>query len=123
MVSFSMEGRWCSAYLSLHLRHKLLYGALDPSSSKLLHQRHQLEQVLVPKETSPVGYFYKGIRRRNCGPTRGNRTQCSLSIMEINPVLPPVVAMRDQPELLTFQRMMRMDDFKGRIGNVTMPCS
>jgi hypothetical protein len=101
----------------------LLYDTLAVSSSKLLYERRQLEQVLVPKETSPVGHFYKGIRRHNRGPTRRNRTQCSLSIMEIHPVLAPVVAMRDQPELVTFQWMMRMNDFKRRIGNVTMPCS
>src|SRR5690242_18069057 len=59
--------------------------------------------VLVQKETSPVGHFYEGIRRHNCGPTRRDRTQCLLSIMEIHTVLAPVVAMRDQPELVTFQ--------------------
>jgi hypothetical protein len=109
-------------YLYKQRRH-LLYGILAASSSKLLHQRHQLEQVLVPKETSAVGYFYEGIWCRNRSPTRRNRTQGLLNIVEIHSVLAPVVAISDQPKLLTFEWMMRMDNFERRIGNVTMPCS
>jgi hypothetical protein len=40
-----MEADWPSAYLCLQWPRNLLYGALAPSSSKLLHQRQQLEQV------------------------------------------------------------------------------
>jgi hypothetical protein len=92
-------------------------------SSKLLHQLHQLEQVLVAKEASAAGYCYKGIFRHYGGPTRRNGAQLSLAIMKVDPVLAPVVTIRDQLELLAPQRMVRMDYFEVGIGNVTMRCS
>jgi hypothetical protein len=76
-----------------------------------------------PLSASAVGHFYEGILRHNRSPTRRNRTQFPLGIVEIYPVLAPVAAISDQPELVTLQRMMRMDDFERRIGNVTMRCS
>ena len=93
------------------------------SSSKLLHQLHQLEQVLIAKEASAAGYCSKGIFLHYRGPTRRNGAQFSLGIVKVDPVLAPVVAIRDQLELLALQRMMRMDYFEVGIGNVTMRCS
>jgi|HubBroStandDraft_6_1064221.scaffolds.fasta_scaffold233122_3 hypothetical protein len=112
-----------SAYLSLLLRHNLLDEAPALFSSKLLHQLHQLEQVLVAKEASAVGYCDKGIRRHYGGPTRRNGAQLSIAIMKVDSVLAPVVAISDQLELLAPQRMVRMDYFEVGIGNVTMRCS
>jgi hypothetical protein len=43
--------------------------------------------------------------------------------MKVDPILAPVVAIRDQLELLPPQRMVRMDYFEVAIGNITMRCS
>ena len=43
--------------------------------------------------------------------------------MKVDPILAPVLAIRDHFELLAFQRMVRMDYFEVGIGNVTMRCS
>jgi hypothetical protein len=54
---------------------------------------------------------------------RRNGAQFSLGIVKVDPVLSPVVAIRDQLELLAPQRMVRMDYFEVGIGKVTMRCS
>jgi hypothetical protein len=105
------------------LGHNLLYTSSAATSSKLLHQIRQLEQVLIPKQASAAGYRYKRIFRHNRGPTRRNGAQFPLVIVKVDPVLGPVVAMRDQFELAALQRMMRMDYFEVRIGKITMRCS
>lgn len=92
-------------------------------SSKLLHQLHQSEQVLIAKKASAAGYGYKGVFRHYRGPTSRNGAQLSLAIMKVDPILAPVLAIRDHFELLAFQRMVRMDYFEVGIGNVTMRCS
>jgi hypothetical protein len=102
---------------------QLLYESLTVFSSKLLHQLHQPEQVLVAKEASAAGYCYKRIFRHYRRPTRWNGAQLPRPIMKVDPVLAPVVAIRDQLELLTPQRMVRMDYFEVAIRNVTMRCS
>jgi hypothetical protein len=43
--------------------------------------------------------------------------------VEVDPILAPVVAIRDQFELLAAQRMVRVDYFEVVIGKVTMRCS
>jgi hypothetical protein len=111
------------AYLSLRVRRNLLYASLSVFSSKLLHQLNQLDQVLVAKQTSAAGRRHKRIFRLHCGPARWQGAQPSLGIVEVAPVLAPVVAICNQLELLAPQRMMWVDDFKNRIGTVVMRCS
>jgi len=111
------------AYLSLLLRRNLLYGPLVVLSSKLLHQLNQLDQVLVAKEASAAGHRHKRIFRQHCGPARWNGAQPSLDIVEVDPVHAPVVAIRNQLELLASQRMVWVDDLKNGIGMVVMRCS
>jgi hypothetical protein len=65
------------------------------TSSKLLHQIRQRKQILVPKKASATGYRYKRIFRHNRGPTRRNGVQFPFVIVKVDPVLGPVVAMRD----------------------------
>jgi len=43
--------------------------------------------------------------------------------VEINSILTPVVAIRDQLEPLASQWMMWMDDFKSSVSTVAMRCS
>jgi hypothetical protein len=111
------------AYLSLRLRRNLLYDQLAVFSSKLLHQCNQLDQVLVAKETSAAGHRHKRIFRRHRGPARWKGAQPSLGIVKVNAVLAPVVAIRNQLELLASQRVVWVDDFKNGIGMVAMRCS
>ena len=112
-----------SAYLSLRIRRNLLYDPLAVFSSQFLHQLNQLDQVLVAKEASTAGQGHKRILRWHRGPARWKGTQPSLAIVEVDSVLAPVVAIRNQLELLAPQRMVWMDDFKNGIGMVVMPCS
>ena len=112
-----------SAYLSLRMRRNLLYDPLAVFSLKLLHQRDQLDQVLVAKEASTTGHRHKRIFRRHRGPACWKGAQASLGIVEVDAVLSPVVAIRNQLELLAPQRMVWVDDFKNGIGMVVMRCS
>ena len=111
------------AYLSLRLWRNFLYGLLVVSSSKLLHQRNQLDQVLVAKKTSAARHRHKWIFRRNRGPARWKGAQPSLGVVKVDPVLAPVVAIRNQLELLASQRMVWVDDLKDSIAMVVMRCS
>jgi hypothetical protein len=115
--------RQLPTYLSLRMRRNFLYGIRPVSSSQLLHQLHQPEQVLIAKKASAAGHRHKRIWRRYCGPARGNRAQTAFSVVEVNPILAPVVAIRDQLELLASQRMVRMGYLETGIGNVAMRCS
>jgi hypothetical protein len=100
------------AYLSLHKRRNLIYS----TSSQLLHQVHQLEQVLIAKETSAAGHGDKGIWGHHRGPACWNRAQTPISVVEVNSILTPVMAIGDQLELLTSQRMVRMRYLEVGIG-------
>ena len=96
---------------------------MGASSSKLLHQLDQLDQILIAEKTSPAGHRHKRVWRHDRGPARGNGAQTFLGVLEIDPVLTPVVAIRDQLEALTFQRVVRMNYLEGRIRKLTMRCS
>jgi hypothetical protein len=93
------------------------------SSSKLLHQINQLEQVLEAKEASASGYCHKWIFRHHRGPTRRNGAQLSRRVVEVDSVLAPVLAIRDQLELPTSQGVVRVGYLEIGIGKVTMGCS
>jgi hypothetical protein len=43
--------------------------------------------------------------------------------VEVDSILAPIVAVRDQIEPLALQWMMWMDDFKSTVGTVAMRCS
>jgi hypothetical protein len=105
------------------LRRNFLYGRLAVSSSKLLHQLHQLDQVLVAKEASTAGHRHKRIFRYHGGPARRNRAQTPFVVVEVDPVLAPIVAIRDQLELLASQWVVRMGYLEVGIGEVVVPCS
>src|SRR5579863_2447230 len=61
-----------SAYFPLQSRRNLLYALPAVSSSKLLHQLDQLDQVLVAKEASTAGHRHKRIFCHYRGPARWN---------------------------------------------------
>jgi hypothetical protein len=120
---FTIQGLLLAAYLYLHMRRNLPYGSQPRSSSQLLHQLHQLQQVFIAKEASAAGHHNKRIGRHYRGPTRGNRAQTAICVVEVNSILTPVVAICDQLELLPSQRMVWVDDFKSGIAMVVMRCS
>jgi hypothetical protein len=105
------------------MRRNLPYGTRPLSSSLLLHQLHQLEQVLIAKQAPAAGYRHKRIGRHYRGPARRDRAQTAFCVVEVNPILAPVMAIRDQLELLASQRMVRMGYLEVGIGNVAMRCS
>ena len=78
----------------------------------------------MAKDIFPTaGHCDKWILRHHGGPTRRNGVQLSRGIVEVDPVLAPVVAIRDQLELLSSQGMVRVGYLEVGIGNVTMRCS
>jgi hypothetical protein len=113
-------------YFSLRSRRNFLYGPRRMPSSQRLDQLNQLnkpEQVLVAKETAAAGHCHKRIFRRNRCPACWNNAQLSVGIIEVDPFLTPIVAIRNQLELLASQRMVRVDDFKSCRRAVVMRCS
>jgi hypothetical protein len=106
------------------MRRNLLYGDQPAvSSSKLLHQIDQLEQILEAKHASASGHCHEWIFRHHRGPTCRNGPQLICGVVEVDPVLTPVVAIRDQLELLSSQGMVRVGYLEVGIRNVTMRCS
>src|SRR5438094_4729102 len=105
------------------MRRNLPYGIPPLSSSQLLHQLHQPEQVLIAKQAPAAGHRHKRIWRHYRGPARRDRAQTAFSVVEVNPILAPVMAIRDQLELLASQWMVRMGYLEVAIGNVAMRCS
>ena len=105
------------------MRRYYLYRLLAVSSSKLLHQIHELDQILVAEETSTSGDRNKRIRCGCRSPTRWNRTQMPLGIVKVDPILSPVMPIGHQLELLASQRMVRVGYLEVGIDKVPMPCS
>ncbi len=101
----------------------MLYDPTVASSSKLLHQLDQLDQILIAEKASAAGHRHKRVWRHDCGPTGRNGVQPPLDVVEIDPVLTPVVAIGDQLEILTFQRVVGMNYLEGCIRKLTMRCS
>ncbi len=105
------------------LGRNLLYAPRVVFSSKLLHQLNQLDQVLISKEASATGQRHKRIFRGYRGPACWKGAQPSRGIVEVDPVLAPVVPICNQLELLASQRMVWVGDLKDGIGMVVMRCS
>ena len=90
-----------AAFLSLRLGRNLLYDVLVAASPKLLHQLSYPEQVFESEKASAIGYCHKRISRYHRRPTRRYGAQTPFGIVEIDPVLAPVMAIGDQLEPLT----------------------
>jgi len=68
---------------------------LDEGLPDFFGDAHQLQQVFIAKEASAAGHHNKRIGRHYRGPTRGNRAQTAICVVEVNPILAPVMAIRD----------------------------
>ena len=81
-----------------------------PSSPQLPHQRGELEQVREPKMRAPRTHDHRGIFRDQAGPLRRDRPQLLLRVVEVDPVLTPVVAPCDYAKLASRLGVERMSD-------------
>jgi hypothetical protein len=89
-------------------------------SSGPLHHVRQLQQILIPEQTPSCGDGHKRIGGDRCRPARWNRAQAAVSIMEVNSIFAPVVAIGHQLEPLASQRMVWMHNLEGCVGVVAM---
>ena len=110
------------AYLSLQKWRNLLYSTLAVSSSKLLHQRHQLEQVLVAEQAAASSHGHKRIFRQNRCPGGRNRGPPPFGIVEVDSVLAPIVPVGHQLKALAFLWMKGMGDLEVAIASVAITC-
>jgi len=101
--------RGSPAECSLHIRHNLIYSL----PLEVGEQACQQEQVINPKECSPVSESYKGITTGKTGPCcrQGLDTALALTTEE-DALLAPRVGVPLQLELLAAQRMKGMGDPK-----------
>jgi hypothetical protein len=83
----------------------------------------KLQQILMAKQAPSCCQHHKWICHHRRCPARRNRAQAPSAFVEINSILTPVVAIRDQLEPLASQWMMWMDDFKSIVSTVAMRCS
>ena len=70
-----------------------------------------------------MGHNHKRILRHYGRPARRNRGPAPFGIVEVNPILAPVVAICDQLELPASQGMVGVDYLEVGIAKVTMRCS
>ncbi len=105
------------------MRRNCLYTPRVVFSSILLQQLGKFQQVLVPKPAPAGGHGHKRIGCHDGSPARRNRAQAPGGVVEIDTILARIVAISDQLELLTSQRMVRMDNLKVRLAVVAMRCS
>jgi|GEM_PF-3300044 hypothetical protein len=105
------------------MRRNSLYTPRVASSSILLQQVGQLQQVLVAEPAPAGSHSHKRIGSHHGRPARRNRAQTPGGVVEVDTILAPIVAISDQLELLPAQWMVRMDNLKGRLSMVAMRCS
>ncbi len=105
------------------MRRYCLYTPGTPGSSGLLQQIGQLQQIVIAEQTPSGRQHNKWICGQHARPARWNRAQNAVVVVKVNSILTPVVAVGDQLETPTPQRMVWMDDFKSTVGTVAMRCS
>jgi len=108
---------------ALHASHIPLYTHQRPSRPECGEQLRQLEQLLSAQRGPPSGDDVERILGNQVGPVRWHRAQAAAEIMEPRPVLTPVLATRDEIELLPVQRVKWVGHAKRSMLNVTVRCS
>jgi hypothetical protein len=104
--------------MPLHIGHNQLYNCPapsplslgPPSSPHLPQQRGELEQLPETKMRASRTHEHSGIFRDQAGPLGRDRPQSVLRIVEVDPVLTPVVAPRDYAKLAPGVWVERMSD-------------
>ena len=72
----------------------------------------QLAELLDPEGRSPVGHHCKRVLGPFTGPTSRQGTQPPVAVMEVDPVLSPVVAVADKLEGPPDKRVKLMGDLE-----------
>ena len=90
----------------------------DPSD-----QLGKFEQVLDAKGRAPCGNRDDGIDRENTDPLSRQRDQPTSVVVEVNPVLAPIVAIRHQGKLTPAERMEGMSDLESLTGTAQIGCT
>ena len=88
------------------------YRVGDPS--------REFEQLRHAQPTAAGGDRQEGIHGNCVRPRRGQRVQPALRVGEPDAVVPPVLAVIDQLELVLVERMVRVGDAEASRRNITM---
>ncbi len=83
-----------------------------PPSSLLPQQRGEFEQLSEAEMGAPHPHNYDGIFGYQAGPLRRDRPQLLLVVVEVDPVLAPVVAPGNQTKLAAREWVERMSYLK-----------
>jgi hypothetical protein len=106
--------------LYLHSSHLFLYSL--PGACRRLEgdPAREFEQLGHTQSTAARGHCHEGIHSDRIRPRRGQRVQPALRVGEPDAVVPPVLAVGDQIELVLVERMVRMGDAEASRRNITM---
>jgi hypothetical protein len=103
---WAMESRFGVVFFTIEAKFTL--HTLPSRRPYLRNHLRKLNQILPTEGTSAGSNSDKWIRWNRIRPTRWQRAQCTLSILEVDTVLTPVMAIHDQLILLLEQRMKRV---------------
>ena len=101
--------------LSLHIRAASTRQAPD--------QSHQFQQVLGPERRAPCRDRHEWICRDHVSPTRRQRSQLLMFVVEVDPVFTPCALVCHQFELTAVPRVERVSDMKSLARTVALWCS
>jgi hypothetical protein len=83
----------------------------------------QLEQILDAKGGAPCGNGDEGIERETAGPLGGQRDQPTGVVVEVDPVLAPIVAIGHEREYPPTERVEGMSDLERLAATVQIGCT
>ena len=83
----------------------------------------EFEQLCHAQPTAARRDRHEGIHGNRVRPPRGQRVQAALRVGEPDAVVPPILTVADQVELVLVARMERMGDPEASRRNITMRCS
>jgi hypothetical protein len=109
--------------LSARPRHNLLYipVAVAPCAEPV-HQVRDGQQA-IGRERAPAGPDHHERVRRHIGPSRRQREQLPVLVVQVNPVLAPVLPVRHELEVAAVQRMERVRHPNPSIPIIWIGCS
>jgi hypothetical protein len=83
----------------------------------------QLEQILDAKGGAPRGNRDEGIEREKAGPLGGQRDQPTGVVVEVDPVLAPIVAIGHEREFTPTERVEGMSDLERLAATLQIGCT